>query len=201
MVIVYWIHRREHSDPSTEGYIGVSKNLDRRIQEHQREKWFCGDDSIVDVLKTFKEEVDAYLHEELLRPTANIGWNLNKGGTKPPTNDRVGVPLPSWSAEQKQTHSNRMKEYYTAGRIVHWSHFYTKEEVSLKISKGDPGKSHRGKPATNKTSIKEMTQNVVYRSQTEAARLLNIRQGDIANCLSGRQQSVKGYRFIYTNQE
>lgn len=179
----------------------MSKDLDRRIQEHQRDKWFCKEDYIVEILKSFDEETEAYLHEEILRPYSNIGWNLNRGGIKPPVNDRVGVPLPLWSTEQKQRHSMRMKECYAAGNIKHWSHFYTKEEASLKISTGDPGKSHRGKPAANRTSVKEMTQNIVYSSQTEAAILLNVRQSDVANCLSGRQQSVKGYKFTYTNRE
>lgn len=201
MVVVYWIRRKEHTNPDTEGYVGVSNNLDRRIQEHQREKWFCEEDYVVEVLRVFDTQSEAYLHEEILRPTSNIGWNLNKGGIKPPANDRVGIPLPLWSVEQKELHSIRMKECYATGRKKHWSHYYSKEEVSLKISNGDPGKSRRGKSATNRTSIKEITQSVVYSSQTEAATLLNIRQGDIANCLSGRQQSVKGYKFTYASKE
>ena len=201
MVVVYWIRRKDHTNPTVDGYVGVSRDLDRRVQEHQREKWFYRDECTVDVLKQFDTEKDAYVYEEFLRPIPNIGWNLNKGGIKPPINTRLGIPMSHWSDEDKYNHSVRMKDCYATGKIKHWSNSYTKEEVSLKISIGDPGKSKRGKPSANRTSIKEITQNIIFDSQSEAAKELNIRQSDIANCLSGRQQSTKGYKFVYVNRD
>jgi hypothetical protein len=46
--------------------------------------------------------------------------------------------------------SMSLKEGYESGKIVHWTKRYSKEEVSKKISEGDPGKSKRGKTAWNK---------------------------------------------------
>ena len=55
-----------------------------------------------------------------------------------------------------------------------------------------------GKPANNRRAILEVITNQVFTDQISAARFLGLRQGDIANCLAGRQKSVKGYKFIYT---
>lgn len=199
MVVVYWIHNQDHIDPYTQGYIGVTTNITNRLQEHKRQKWFCKKDYSVSIINTFDSEAAAYQFEESMRPTSNIGWNINKGGLKPPINNRKGISLPPWSDELKQKHSIIMKKCYENGAIKHWSNSYTKEEVSKRISLGDPGKSRRGKPALNRTQIIETTQNRIFASQLEAASVLNIRQGDIANCLSGRQKSVKGYRFEYAS--
>lgn len=40
----------------------------------------------------------------------------------------------------------------------------------------------------------------IYKSQTEAARLLNIDQGNIGKCCKGKAKSVKGLHFIYYTQ-
>jgi hypothetical protein len=53
------------------------------------------------------------------------------------------------------------------------------------------------KPAKNRKPIIEITTNNEFGSQLEAAKTLGIRQGDIGNCLKGRQKSVKGYMFKY----
>jgi hypothetical protein len=58
-----------------------------------------------------------------------------------------------------------------------------------------------GKPANNRKSIVEITTNVEYSDQISASKLLNVRQGDIANCLAGRQKSVKGYKFVFKEND
>lgn len=54
-----------------------------------------------------------------------------------------------------------------------------------------------GKPAANRKPIIELTTNQIFTDQITASKQLDIRQGDIANCLAGRQKSAKGYRFRY----
>jgi hypothetical protein len=54
-----------------------------------------------------------------------------------------------------------------------------------------------GKPANNRKAILEITTNKIYTDQISASKALGIRQGDIANCLAGRQKSVKGFKFKY----
>ena len=52
--------------------------------------------------------------------------------------------------ESKAKTGKTLKEKYASGELVHWTKKYSKEEVSRRISAGDPGKSTRGKTAWNK---------------------------------------------------
>lgn len=94
---VYWIHNTHMTDPSTQGYVGVTNNLQRRVanhlsrlkNEHHENVHFqraynLDDDLLVDII--FEgSETECYLKEQQLRPSRDIGWNINVGGTKPPT--------------------------------------------------------------------------------------------------------------------
>lgn len=95
---VYWIHLPEHTDCTKEGYIGVSNNPSRRLYEHycdsknhNKKNPYFGrilnkyKDKIVQTILLIDTEENCYEQEELLRPEKNIGWNANKGGTKPPS--------------------------------------------------------------------------------------------------------------------
>ena len=89
--VVYWIRDSKHCDPKTEGYIGVSRDLTIRLQNH----WFHAstepvyhvhramkrhrDSIVVSVLSSGDEEY-CYCLENLLRPSRNIGWNSAIGG-------------------------------------------------------------------------------------------------------------------------
>lgn len=70
------------------------------------------------------------------------------------------------------------------------------------ISESLKGNKHPmfGKPAHNRKSILEITTNQEFTDQITAATKLNIKQSDISNCLAGRQQTVKGYKFVYKDQ-
>lgn len=59
------------------------------------------------------------------------------------------------SCRNTEQFSNLRKEEYRSGTRKHWTTYYTPEEVSKKISQGDPGKSKRGKVGWN--SGKKMT--------------------------------------------
>lgn len=41
----------------------------------------------------------------------------------------------------------------------------------------------------------------IWDSQSEASKVLGIRQGDIANILAGRQRSTRGFKFEYYNEK
>ena len=73
------------------------------------------------------------------------------------------------------------------------------EEWRKAISKSLQGEKHPmyGKPSNNRKPIKELTTGQIFTNQLEASAILGVRQGDIANCLKGRQKSAKGYRFEY----
>lgn len=109
---VYWIHLPHHTDMYSQGYIGVSNNPTRRLQEHKNStdnkhlsraltKY---SDSVLQTVIFNGNSESCYLYEEQLRPTTNVGWNINKGGTNPPS--RLG-----WTptADTLQKRSNSLK--------------------------------------------------------------------------------------------
>jgi hypothetical protein len=94
---VYWLHLSEHKDIHSQGYVGVSIDPTQRLWEHKNaakkgihhnkylERIINKHEVIQSII--FTGDSDAcYTYEEEVRPTKNIGWNLNKGGFCPPSN-------------------------------------------------------------------------------------------------------------------
>lgn len=88
---VYWIKKTTHNDVTKEGYVGVARNVEKRIQRHKLhaskgqhqnnllQEILFDDDTIVEVIFYGKED-DCYSKEFELRPTYRIGWNIVPGG-------------------------------------------------------------------------------------------------------------------------
>jgi hypothetical protein len=92
-IYLYWLHLPSHSDINSQGYIGVSNNPKRRLSEHLISK---NNPHLYRVLQKYPDEIlqtiifegdeeSCYQMEETLRPYPQIGWNINKGGSKPPS--------------------------------------------------------------------------------------------------------------------
>ena len=87
--VVYWIHKRGHTNPDEEGYVGVTTNLSRRMAGHRRSginpimtnvvRKYGWDELNVVILHRFSETL-CYQLEAEYRPTAHIGWNCKAGG-------------------------------------------------------------------------------------------------------------------------
>ena len=90
--VVYWIHNHEHTDPYTQGYIGVTVDFERRMKthlKHVKEKTHLNENLQENLLKE-NVRIDI-LHEDLeeicydlernYRPDLYIGWNISKGGS------------------------------------------------------------------------------------------------------------------------
>jgi group I intron endonuclease len=90
---VYWVHRPEHTDILRQGYVGISKRFQRRIWEHLKLTQnrylknainkYGWDNLIKEKVLIGKEDYCLEI-ESKLRPADKIGWNLVKGGNKPP---------------------------------------------------------------------------------------------------------------------
>jgi hypothetical protein len=135
---VYWLHLPEHSDMRIQGYIGVSNNPKQRLWEHFNhvktnkhcnpylsqviKKYF---DQLIQTIIFEGEKDICYAHEQELRPTKNIGWNLNKGGDRPPS--AVGRKL-STKHKEKIGKAN-------AGRV-----YVCSEETKQKLSFASKGR-------------------------------------------------------------
>lgn len=88
---VYHIHL-EGQDTS-EGYVGVSKNPNSRYEHHRNRSENPHLRNAINLYKDYiiydiilqGEESHCYEVEAALRPEKNIGWNINVGGSKPPS--------------------------------------------------------------------------------------------------------------------
>lgn len=148
-MIVYWIHYKEHLDPYTEGYIGITNNLERRIDEHKSKhsksrhvKNRIGAGAIFSVIHQVDTIQEAASLEEKYRPTENIGWNICKGGGYPPsqtgglhldTNRLKGDDRTKQQKLSAKNHSERM-----IGKIP-----WNKDKTGLQEA-WNKGKKHEG---------------------------------------------------------
>ena len=117
---VYWVHKASHTNPYTEGYVGVTKrDPKQRLYEHVQTKRLP-DECELDLLATGLTEDQAYELEIHYRPTWYIGWNVSKGG---------------WHAE-------RPKGIHTSG----WKHSPESRALRAKKSMGNTNGRHKAKP-------------------------------------------------------
>lgn len=91
---LYWIHRKSHTDILTQGYIGVSTNVESRFSVHKSclknkdspviyrsdfREAMDEDDLVFEVILKSTQEYCLYM-ENKLRPSWCIGWNIAAGG-------------------------------------------------------------------------------------------------------------------------
>lgn len=93
MYDVYWIRRKDHDDVLSQGYVGVSKDKEKRFRDHfggrsspklTRALQKYGDDIEFDTIATYSTKEGACEMERQLRPDSQIGWNIAPGGGYPP---------------------------------------------------------------------------------------------------------------------
>ena len=85
---VYWYKRKTHTNPYTEGYIGITNNMERRNKEHLRNKNKTHFTNALNIYADIHYEIlhtnitleEASDLEYAYRPTTNIGWNSAIGG-------------------------------------------------------------------------------------------------------------------------
>lgn len=89
---VYWIRRKHHTDITTQGYVGITKDLENRIRTHFRRPSNLHlkhalnkyNDIIAEPYFISFDRDYAKALEKQLRPNEKIGWNENVGGDEPP---------------------------------------------------------------------------------------------------------------------
>ena len=89
--VVYWIRLLDHVDPSSQGYIGVTNDFNRRLKQH-KVKTINNDSHFARAINKYgwnnlvKEVIfegsskDCYKKEFELRSKYHIGWNESIGG-------------------------------------------------------------------------------------------------------------------------
>lgn len=79
--VIYWIRSEEETDIYSQGYVGITNDLSRRIREHKSKDWFSS--RTVEVFLYGETEYCREV-ERMLRPKMNIGLNVASGGGLPP---------------------------------------------------------------------------------------------------------------------
>lgn len=116
---LYWIHYSDHTDPHTEGYIGVSKYPEKRFKAHSHPEYnnnqhlyraIHGKGCEMTILEEFSTPEEAYAKEEEYRPHDHIGFNIIPGGGV------KGRPPVQWGKKynlgnHKPRHSNEWKNH------------------------------------------------------------------------------------------
>ena len=112
---VYWIREKSHTDLMSQGYVGVSGNVEKRWKSYENTekktnnylrnaiKKYGWDNLVKSVLLIADKDYCLNI-ERKLRPEDKIGWNLTMGGGYPPTifgprPDLCGRP--SWNKGNK----------------------------------------------------------------------------------------------------
>ena len=125
--LIYWIHSDQEVNIETQGYVGITKDLDRRLKEHAKKPNFL-DNRKVDIF-LYGDQLYCRQIEKSLRPSRHVGLNIAEGGGLPP--DHTGRKL---SASHRQKIKDNMVGF--TGRTH-------SEETKLKMSlsrKGRPGR-------------------------------------------------------------
>lgn len=153
---VYWIHSPNHSNMFAEGYIGVSKDVNKRWNYGHKggQKNNCHDniilsnainkygwDNLIKEIILVADSDYCYDIEKKLRPEELIGWNISIGGNAPPISkprgdDYVsplkGVPRPTpWLIGRAKP---MPKDFFSKGGKAGKGRKQTPEQIAKRVA-------------------------------------------------------------------
>lgn len=190
MSCVYWIRHRDHTDILTQGYVGITENINYRMWRHKRcrtnahltnaIKKHGWENLIKEVILISSTEYCLEI-EKKLRPEKEIGWNIAIGGGKP-MGWAKGTKLPEW-VKKRISESN-------AGKVFTDEH----RENLAKSKRGRNGPSSNNfKGFIKATNIN--TGDMVILDGAAAMEKLGLNNSAVYKCLKGKQSAHKGYTF------
>lgn len=120
--VVYWIHFPDQHDPYCDGYVGISTQLEQRLEAHRRKFKHYIKNASIDILQTCNSLTEAAEIEKRYRPHPFIGWNIIAGGDIPPSQEGrsytrqklKGTDRTAGQQRASKIHKERMK-----GRLAH----------------------------------------------------------------------------------
>ena len=140
LTCVYWIRKAEHTNIYTEGYVGVSTNIERRWREHVTEaranrhpNSFLRNvinkhypDNLIFEIVYLSNEDNCYNYEEMLRPETNIGWNLRSGGPVGKMSEEGRKAMSTRTLGKKLTEKEKERRRYN--RYIKLNGFISKQK-------------------------------------------------------------------------
>jgi len=79
MTYLYWIYNDSCNDPSSDGYIGITEDVEHRFKQHIKKNPRIPTDCKIKVLFIGTRE-ECFILESQYRPNKDIGWNSAAGG-------------------------------------------------------------------------------------------------------------------------
>ena len=183
-VYVYWIHNINHTNPYTEGYIGISTKPINRFKYHSNLK--CADNyplyeaikkgAVQTILHEFKTREEALEREIEYRPKEKIGWNIIPGGTDVPS--RKGKPSPMGMLGKTHKEESNQKRSCSMKVLKWWNNGLIQVRLENCPEGYLPGRlktlSRKSPKHTSVSSTKVKTPLGEFNSITEAAKTLGL---------------------------
>ena len=177
---VYWIRHKDHTDMFSQGYIGVSKSIDRRWSDHEKGKTNSlhlkkaikkyGWENLIKQVILVAEEKYCLNIEKQIRSKDKLGWNIVVGGGMPP--NQKGKKR---SQETRLKKSGKNHQYFEKGYLLE--------------AKANP--NFKG-PITA-TNIKTGKQTVL--NGAKQITMFGLTTSNVYACIKGKQMQHKGYTF------
>jgi hypothetical protein len=184
---LYWIKEDTHTDPYSEGYIGITKrDPDQRLHEHLTRKQLENVEMLV-LHEGDKQSIS--LLEESYRHESYIGWNKSPGGLT------GGRPLGIHTSGWKQTEeSNRKRSEALKGEKNPM--FGRKHPNTAAISKSLKGNSFA---ADQKYIVTEPdgTEVIVENITAYCRERGDVNQSNLVKVARGKVKQAKGYTARY----
>ena len=198
MYTLYWIRKQDHTDILTQGYVGITKNFENRMNDHKNLKkknhLYCainkyGWDNLLKTRILFDMDMESsLLMEGLYRPSENIGWNSQRGGF-------LGVNK-EWYDVQENSEAHKLatslatklnialkdtKEARSERAKLNW---INNKDSYKNVSKG----SNNPRAILNEDQVKEIKYNSKYKNigNTDLGKLFGVKKYVIWSIRSGR---------------
>lgn len=196
MAFVYWIHKPEHNDVMTCGYIGVYKGsrVEDRWRRHNRD---AAKGSKYPIHKAIRKYGDSLIYQMLFmgsyeeclrleafwRPVMQTGWNIHSGGrTCSPMQGRKHTEASKTKMSNSHKGRCRSVESLLKQSNTLKGHITTEYTKNL-ISKSQKGKANNGVLKARKV-VKAST-GETFESVCAAAKWLNIHPSNIFKQIKG----------------
>lgn len=223
MYYLYWVHAHHHTDPTTQGYIGISNQPNKRFKAHTTDTALVGSrkireyveenglDSVTHtILHTFNDLDSARQCEKSYRPVAHIGWNIKSGGGVSPdcTNRTHNQETKKKISEQnKLTKSTRCYESNFKGMTNRWSDaqkqligsYHKGKTISKEHKQAIRDKLSGGKsPKAKSVQLYDTATGNIYEfdALTTASKALGINYSTLRSAVQRKQMVYKRWEVI-----